>query len=93
MTRDRYWQKFKESVEQGRLGGEAKVSTVVSRQVKQGKPYVICVYTYDYNDRADVMRIRQVLRDLGIKLPIPCKADEDTNHLRNGMNYTPKYRE
>lgn len=92
-TIDRYWQKFKGSVEQGSLGGEAKVSTVVSRQVKQGKPYVICVYTYDYNDRADVMRIRQVLRDLGIKLPISYKADEDTNHLRYGINYTPKYRE
>jgi hypothetical protein len=90
---DRYWQAIKEAVEQGRLGGEAKVSTAASRQVKQGKPHVICVYTYDHTDREDVMRVRQVLRELGIKREIIYKADEDTHYLRYGSNYAPKYRE
>jgi Domain of unknown function (DUF1917) len=88
-TIDRYWQKIKEAVEQGTLGSAAAGS---GRQ-KQGKPYVICVYTYDYADKADVMRIRQALRDLGIRKPIPYKADEDTERLRYGLDYTPIYRE
>jgi Domain of unknown function (DUF1917) len=90
---NRYWKIIKEAVEQGRLGDEAKVSTAASPYVKQGKPYVICVYTYDYQDRDDVMRIRQVLRDLGLKKPIPYKRDEDTSRLRYGKNYEPIYRE
>ena len=91
-TINRYWQKIREAVEQGRLGDEAKVSTAASHQVKQGKPYVMCVYTYDHADYEDVMRIRQVLRDLGIKREIPYKADEDTSHLRYGADYMPIYR-
>lgn len=31
-----------------------------------GKDYVICVYTYNYKDTKDVMRIRNQLRKLGI---------------------------
>jgi hypothetical protein len=89
---DRYWQTIKEAVEQGRLGSKAKVSTVASSYVKQGKPYVICVYTYDWTDIIDVMGIRQVLRELGIKRHIPYKADEDTHRLRYGSDYTPIYR-
>ncbi len=89
---DRYWQAIKAAVEQGRLGNEAKVATGASRRQKQGHPFVICVYTYDYTDIIDVMGIRQVLRDLGIKRSISYKADEDTLRLRYGSNYTPVYR-
>jgi hypothetical protein len=38
------------------------------------------------------MRIRSVLRDLGIRREIIYKADEDTHRLRYGSDYTPKYR-
>ncbi len=89
---DRYWQAIREACGQGRLGNEVKVSTAASRQVKEGKPFVICVYSYDYTDIIDVMGIRQVLRVLGIKKPIPYKADEDTLRLRYGSDYTPIYR-
>jgi hypothetical protein len=89
---DRYWQAIREAVEQGKLGDQAKVSTAASKQVKQGKPYVICVYTYDYDDKPDVMRIREGLRNLGIRREIPYKADEDTSALRYGNDYMPKYR-
>jgi Domain of unknown function (DUF1917) len=91
-TVDRYWQKIKESVEQGFLGNAAKVATAGSGRQKAGKPYVICVYTYDYEDKADVMRIHSVLRDLGIRREIIYKADEDTERLRYGSDYSPKYR-
>ncbi len=89
---DRYWQAIREAVEQGRLGGSAKVSTSASSYVKRGRPYVICVYTYDHADREDVMRVRQALRELGIKREIIYKADEDTHALRYGKDYTPIYR-
>ncbi len=89
---DRYWQAIKAACEQGRLGGEVKVSKAGNRSQKQGKPFVICVYTYDWSDIIDVMGIRQALRDLGIKRSIPYKADEDTLRLRYGSNYTPIYR-
>ena len=99
---DRYWQKIKEAVEQGLLGETAKTSTVrhggMPPEVRRKKiergdnRYVICVYTYDYQDKDDVMRIRQALRDLGIKYPIHYKADEDTRKGQYGSNYEPKYR-
>lgn len=88
---DRYWTKFKQAVEEGKLGDAAKVSTAGSLSEKRPR-YVMCVYTYDYEDEADVMRIRQELRNEGIKLPIPYKANEDTHYLRYGSDYTPKYR-
>ena len=52
----------------------------------------MCVYTYDYEDKADVMRIREELRSLGIRREIIYKADEDTHRLRYGSDYTPIYR-
>ncbi len=89
-TIDRYWTHIKQAVEEGRLGNEAKVSTAGSLNNKG--TYVICVYTYDYEDRDDVMRIRGELRALGIRREITYKADEDTRALRYGSDYTPKYR-
>ncbi len=76
---DGVWAKVKKATEEGRLGGFSKVSSAkpsplaVSPDVK-----VICVYTYDWTDEEDVMRIREELRKLGITGKIPYKADEDT---------------
>ena len=39
---------------------------------------VICVYSYDADDKEDVMRIRQALREIGVTWKIPYKLDEDT---------------
>ena len=39
---------------------------------------MICVYTYDADDREDVLRVRQALRDLGFDRPIPYKTDRAT---------------
>lgn len=92
-TVDRYWQKIKQAVEQGKLGDSAKVTTGACAPQRAGKPYVICVYTYDHEDLADVNRIRQGLRDLGLVRPITYKSDEDTGFLRYGAHSTPLYRE
>ena len=76
---DTVWATIKQATEAGQLGGSAKVATA------KPNPYatdpntrVICVYTYDWTDEADVRRIRAELRALGITQKIPYKADADT---------------
>jgi hypothetical protein len=80
---DRYWLLVQLSLSMYRLGSKAKVSTAASKQEK----YVIVVYTYDWADKADVMRIRQELYDLGIRYPIYYKSDEQTHQGSYGKNY------
>jgi hypothetical protein len=76
---DKWWEIVKDAVEKGILGDEAKVSTARpnpnSADPRKG---VIVVYTYDWTDKDDVMRIREELRKLGIVWKIPYKSDEDT---------------
>src|SRR5262249_2246457 len=87
---DRYWKHIRAAVELGKLGNWAKVSTAGS--IREAKPnHVVCIYTYDYEDREDVMRIREVLRKIGIKQKIRYKANEDTHKLLYGNKYAPKY--
>ena len=42
------------------------------------RKHVICVYTYDSEDKEDVMRVRASLRELGFVTPIAYKTDEAT---------------
>lgn len=86
---DPYWLDIKHAIEQGQLGSTAKVSTAFARTRNL---HVICVYTYDWTDEADVMRVREQLRVLGIQRPIIYKTDEDTKAGLYGADYTPKYR-
>ena len=76
---DAIWAAIKQATEAGQLGGSAKVATA------KPNPYatdpntkVICVYTYDWTDEADVRRILNELRALGITQKIPYKTDTDT---------------
>jgi len=76
---DEVWMKIKNATEEGKLGLASKVAT--AKHDPSGKEYkekVICVYTYDWTDEKDVMRIREELRNLGITHKIPYKTDEDT---------------
>lgn len=76
---DEVWDKIRMAVEGGRLGSSAKVATAKPNPLNPNpRKRVICVYTYDWTDRADVMRIREELRKLGITNKIPYKADIDT---------------
>ncbi len=45
---------------------------------ENGKNFVICVYTYDHTDEADVMRVRQRLKELGYTRKLPYKTDAAT---------------
>jgi hypothetical protein len=76
---DRIWVKIGKAVEEGELGGTAKVATAkVNLDFPGSKTKVICVYTYDWRDKEDVKKIREELRKLGITRKIAYKTDKDT---------------
>ena len=76
---DAIWTTIKQATEEGKLGGSTKVATAKPNPyATDPKTKVICVYTYDWADEADVRRIRAELRALGITQKISYKADADT---------------
>lgn len=80
---DGVWEKIKKATEEGKLGDSAKVATArPNPNAGDSSRKVLCVYTYDWTDKEDVMRIRTELRALGITWKIPYKSDEDTDKGR-----------
>lgn len=76
---DQTWATIKESTEAGKLGDSAKVATMYPSPLnKDPSRRVICVYTYDWTDEADVRRVRQALNELGFTWKLAYKADRDT---------------
>ncbi len=76
---DETWAVIKEATEAGKLGDSAKVATMYPNLLnKDPSRRVICVYTYDWRDEADVHRVRQALRELGFTWKLAYKADRDT---------------
>ena len=94
---DEVWTKIKHATEDGRLGDSAKAATAKpNSNATDPATKVICVYTYDWTDKADVSRIRQDLRALGIVSKDPYKADHDTltgRYARRGHKRISKYYE
>ena len=61
---------------------------------KSKRQHVICVYTKNYTDEPDVMRVREHLRTLGFNAKMPYKSDEDTRagkYASNGTKNISKY--
>ena len=76
---DEVWDKVRVATEHGLLGGSSKVATAKpNSNAKNAAVRVICVYTYDWTDRDDVMRVREQLRELGFRSKISYKADSET---------------
>jgi hypothetical protein len=76
---DALWEAIRRAVGAGRLGHAAKVSTALPNPLSPDpKKHLICVYTGDENDPADVRRVREALRQLGITWKIPYKSDAAT---------------
>ena len=92
---DQMWVKIKTATEVGKLGEMSKVATAKDNpNATNSSIKVICVYSYDWTDEEDVMRIRQELRQLGITRKIPYKADEDTEsgkYANQGTKRISKY--
>lgn len=76
---DRLWPILKRELAQNNLGISIKVSTANSP--------LICVYTRDYNDMTDVVRILTTLRSLGIEQRLYYKADMQTRFRLHGSIY------
>jgi hypothetical protein len=84
---DLVWEKIKTATENGLLGGLSKASTgMPSPLALKENLSVICIYTYDFTDKEDVMRIREELRKLGATAKISYKADSATRALQYSFN-------
>lgn len=76
---DGLWETVRRAVEAGRLGHAAKVSTALPDPLSPDpKKHVIWVYTGNEDDPADVRRVREALRQLGVSWKIPYKSDATT---------------
>ncbi len=77
---DEMWTKIKHATEDGRLGDWAKVATAKPNpNASDPATKVICVYTYDWTDEADVGRI-------------PPGAARPGNCLQDSIQGGPRYR-
>ena len=88
---DLIWEKIKSATENGLLGSSSKVATArPNPNASDNKMKVICVYTYDYSDKEDVLRIRKELRKLGVENKIPYKTDNATRQNQYSVNGSPR---
>ena len=77
---DKVWARIVAALDAGKLGDDAaKVSTArPSPNASSPDEEVVCVYTYDGDDEADVWRVRKALRRLGFTQPLGWKSDQAT---------------
>lgn len=73
------WDTIARATTKGKLGSSAKCGTARENpNAYEPRRTVICVYTPDFDDTDDVMRVRGGLRDLGVTWRIPYKLDTAT---------------
>jgi Basophilic leukemia-expressed protein Bles03 len=72
------WKKVRDATVEGALGISTKVSTAKPNPESRDNRKVIYVYTKDWADEADVMRVRQKLKDLGFVDRIGYKRNLET---------------
>jgi hypothetical protein len=75
---DELWRKVRNATAAGELGISAKVSTAKPNPESRDERKVIYVYTRDWADEADVMRVRERLRELGVIERIGYKRNIET---------------
>jgi hypothetical protein len=77
---DEVWKTVRLATEKGQLGGRSRVSTGRGPASKGEDPNarVIAVYTYDWKDKKDVMRVRDKLKQLGFSKALNYKTQADT---------------
>lgn len=76
---DEVWLKVKEATKAGLLGIKSKAATsLYNPHSNSQSEKVICVYTYNFEDKNDVYRVEIAIRDLGIKEALCYKTDDAT---------------
>jgi hypothetical protein len=75
---DAAWRRVRDATVAGTLGISAKVSTAKPNPDSRDTRKVIYVYTRDWADEGDVMRVREKLRELGFTDRIGYKRNIET---------------
>lgn len=75
---DAVWRRVRDATAAGELGISAKVSTAKPNPDARDDRYVIYAYTADWRDEAEVMRVREALRVLGVADRIGYKRNLET---------------
>ncbi len=75
---DEAWRTIRDETIGGRLGISAKVSTAKPNPDSRDDRKVIFVYTRDWRDEADVMQVRERLRELGYEERLGYKRNIET---------------
>lgn len=75
---DEIWRQIRDLTWEGKLGISAKVSTAKPDPDARDDRKVIYVYTADWEDETDVMRVREELRGVGITDRIGYKRNLET---------------
>lgn len=72
---DSVWKKIDLSTKEGKLGFHSKMSSPIISNHSGKMVCVLCVYTYDWHDSKDILRVREELRNLGFikKIKYICK--------------------
>lgn len=82
---DRTWEIVKQATVNGLLGDISKVATALENpHAPDNNTKVICVYTYDYEDKDDVYTIRSKLYELGFAKKLVYKTDQTTKSGKYG---------
>lgn len=93
---DEIWARIKQATKDGRLGQASKVATAAPNpHTVDPDKKVICVYTYSGDDEADVWRVREELKKLGITWTLSYKSDRATRsgqYSTSGHTKVSKYR-
>jgi hypothetical protein len=75
---DEGWRAIRDETIAGRLGISAKVSTAKPNPDSRDDRKVIFIYTRDWRDEADVMRVRERLREMGYEERLGYKRNIET---------------
>ncbi len=78
---DQTWNLIAEETVSGLLGIASKAATAKTNGLARNAWIkVICIYTYDFDDMEDVMRVRARLRELGFIKKLSYKSDQATEN-------------
>jgi hypothetical protein len=86
---DNAWSQVKTALSQGKLGRLAKVISISGAKPDRftGKMrQVLIIFTYDWQDATDTLRILEVVRNIGLTQQAYWKANEDTDTGRYSTN-------
>lgn len=70
---DELWDKIEKLTDENKIWS-AKISTLVHPLASTGE-HVVCIYTKNYFDKQDVMKVREILREIGVKRRLSYKPD------------------